>query len=50
LFVADGEFVLNGEKLGRGDAARIQGPLELGLAGRGEVVLWDVPPLGNARA
>jgi hypothetical protein len=50
LFVADGEIALNGEKLGPGDAARILGPLELELAGRGEVVLWDVPPLGNARA
>jgi quercetin 2,3-dioxygenase len=50
LFVADGELVLNGEKLGRGDAARIEGPLELELAGQGEAVLWDVPPLGNARA
>jgi redox-sensitive bicupin YhaK (pirin superfamily) len=50
LFVADGDIVLNGEKLGAGDAARIAGPLELELAGRGEVVLWDVPPLEHARA
>jgi quercetin 2,3-dioxygenase len=49
LFVAGGEIALNGETLGAGDAARLAGPLELALTGKGEVVLWDVPSLENAR-
>ncbi len=50
LFVADGQVTLNGETLTRGDAARLEGPISLDLAGTGEVVLWDVPPLANVRA
>jgi redox-sensitive bicupin YhaK (pirin superfamily) len=49
LFVADGNVTLNGEALAAGDAARIAGPLEFELAGSGEVVLWDVPPLQDTR-
>jgi redox-sensitive bicupin YhaK (pirin superfamily) len=49
LFVADGNVTLSGEPLAAGDAARITGPLEFELAGSGEVVLWDVPPLPDAR-
>jgi len=49
LFVAEGNVTLNGEPLAAGDAARIAGPLEFELAGSGEVVLWDVPPLQDTR-
>jgi hypothetical protein len=44
LFVAQGEVVANGERLGAGDAARILGPQRLDVRGGGELVLWDVPP------
>jgi redox-sensitive bicupin YhaK (pirin superfamily) len=43
LFVADGEVVANGERLGTGDAVRIRGIGELTIEGRGELVLWEVP-------
>jgi hypothetical protein len=45
LFVGSGSVVANGERLEAGDGVRIAGPLALDLAGSGEVVLWDVPPL-----
>ncbi len=48
LFVASGELTVGGETLHAGDAARITGPFEIDLAGTGEAVLWDVPPLGAA--
>lgn len=44
LFVAEGAVVVNGERLGAGDAARILGPQALAVVGSGELVLWDVPP------
>jgi quercetin 2,3-dioxygenase len=44
LFVADGDVVANGEHLRTGDAVRIHGVRELAVSGRGELVLWDVPP------
>ena len=46
LFVASGNVTFAGETLGAGDAVRITGAFDLGLSGTGEVVLWDVPPLG----
>ncbi len=49
LFVAGGELRANGEALRAGDALRLTGPLDLSLEGEGEVVLWDVPPLADAR-
>lgn len=48
LFVPSGELTVGGETLYAGDAARITGPFEIDLAGSGEAVLWDVPPLGAA--
>jgi quercetin 2,3-dioxygenase len=45
LFVAGGEAVANGERLGTGDAVRMHGVRELDVSGCGELVLWDVPPL-----
>lgn len=48
LFVASGELGVAGETLRAGDAARLTGPFESELAGTGEAVLWDVPPLGAA--
>jgi redox-sensitive bicupin YhaK (pirin superfamily) len=50
LFVAGGELRASGETLRAGDALRITGPVELSLEGEAEVVLWDVPPLGEAVA
>jgi redox-sensitive bicupin YhaK (pirin superfamily) len=47
LFVADGSVVANGETLQNGDALRVAGPLEIDARGTGELVLWDVPPLGE---
>lgn len=44
LFVADGDVDVNGNRLKRGDAARITGPLEIELKGSAELVLWDLPP------
>jgi redox-sensitive bicupin YhaK (pirin superfamily) len=49
LFVAGGELRANGEMLHAGDALRLAGPVDLSLEGEGEVVLWDVPPLAEAR-
>ncbi len=57
LFVASGDVTLgetslgsgdappDGTALASGDAVRIVGPFDLSIAGRGEVVLWDVPSL-----
>ena len=45
LFVASGDVTLGAERLGPGDAARIEGPFDLAVAGAGELILWDVPPL-----
>jgi redox-sensitive bicupin YhaK (pirin superfamily) len=44
LFVAEGEVVANGERLGTGDAVRMHGTRRIEVSGRGEIVLWDVPP------
>jgi redox-sensitive bicupin YhaK (pirin superfamily) len=48
LFVAAGDVSLGDQTLHAGDSARIVGPFEIELAGTGEAVLWDVPPLGVA--
>ena len=48
LFVAAGELAVAGTTLRAGDAARLTGPFAFDLAGSGEAVLWDVPPLGAA--
>jgi hypothetical protein len=48
LFAGPGEIRVNDATLAQGDAVRIAGPLELQVAGKGEVVLWDVPPVGDA--
>jgi len=45
LFVAGGDVVANGSHLHAGDAVRIASPVELAVEGRGEVLLWDIPPL-----
>ena len=45
LIVAEGDVVANGEPLGEGDAVRIHAVPRLEVAGSGEIVLWDVPPL-----
>jgi hypothetical protein len=45
LFVAEGEVMLGNETLVTGDAARIEGPFEIDVAGTGELVLWELPPL-----
>jgi quercetin 2,3-dioxygenase len=45
LFVAGGEVTANGEQLKAGDAVRIHGVSDLTVRGRGELVLWDVPPV-----
>ena len=50
LFVASGEVTIGAETLQKGDAVRIAGPLSLDLAGAGEVVLWDVPPMEREAA
>jgi redox-sensitive bicupin YhaK (pirin superfamily) len=47
LFVGSGEVTANGERLTQGDAVRLHGIPELTVAGSGEVVLWDVPPLDD---
>ena len=44
LFVAEGTIVASKAKLGPGDAVKLRGAGTLELSGRGEVVLWDVPP------
>jgi len=48
LFVADGEALVNGRPLERGDATRVSGPLELEVSGTAELVLWDLPPADAA--
>ncbi len=50
LFVASGEVAFGVEKLHRGDAVRISGPLALDLSGSGEIVLWDVPSMSDEAA
>ena len=45
LFVAAGEVVANGERLRTGDAVRMHNVTELRVEGRGELVLWDAPPV-----
>jgi quercetin 2,3-dioxygenase len=50
LFVAEGEVTVNGETLAAGDAMRTRGVIDLAIAGSGELVLWDVPPIGAGRA
>ncbi|MBD5657732.1 MAG: hypothetical protein IAI50_21530 [Candidatus Eremiobacteraeota bacterium] len=47
LFVAAGEVLVNGNALQAGDAARIAGPFEIDASGTGEIVLWDVPGIGD---
>ncbi|HTW85827.1 MAG TPA: pirin family protein [Candidatus Sulfotelmatobacter sp.] len=47
LFVADGTVEANGERLATGDAVRIHGVPELRVHGTGELVLWDVPGVGE---
>jgi quercetin 2,3-dioxygenase len=44
LFVADGEVKANGEALHAGDAVRIARLERIETEGRGEILLWDVPP------
>jgi len=48
LFVAEGNVTANAAPLGAGDAVRMRGIDRLELTGTGEVVLWDVPALGEA--
>ena len=43
LFVHSGEVTANGEKLGAGDAVRMNDIEQLGVRGSGEVVFWDIP-------
>ena len=45
LFVAAGEVVANGERLRTADAVRMHNVTELRVEGRGELVLWDAPPV-----
>jgi redox-sensitive bicupin YhaK (pirin superfamily) len=45
LFVAAGTLVFGDQALSAGDSVRIQGPFEIDIAGSGEAVLWDLPPL-----
>lgn len=47
LFVASGDVTANGEALRGGDAVRLAGPIELAVAGAGEIVLWDLPNLDS---
>jgi hypothetical protein len=46
LFVGTGDVAFGGDTLHAGDAVRIAGPFEIEVSGSGELVLWDVPPLG----
>jgi redox-sensitive bicupin YhaK (pirin superfamily) len=48
LFAGTGTVNVNGETLNAGDAVRVAGPLDLSVSGSGELVLWDVPPAGEA--
>jgi len=45
LFVAEGNVEVNGETLHEGDAVRLYDVRRLATSGRGELVLWDLPPL-----
>jgi hypothetical protein len=45
LFVAEGDVEVNGERLAAGDAVRTFDIPRLSVAGSGEIVLWDVPPV-----
>jgi len=47
LFVADGAVEANGEALRAGDAVRLYDISRLDVKGRGEIVLWDVPPVSE---
>lgn len=44
-FVGEGELELNGQRLGKGDAARLYDVTHLDVAGHGELVLWDLPAI-----
>ena len=46
FFVAGGEVQANTELLREGDAVRIAGLNSLEVSGRGELLLWDLPPAG----
>jgi len=48
LFVAEGAVTANAGPLNAGDAVRMRGIDRLELSGTGEVVLWDVPALGES--
>ena len=50
LYVATGEVTLGTQKLGAGDAGRIEGPFEVEVSGTAELVLWDVPPMPESAA
>jgi quercetin 2,3-dioxygenase len=50
LFVADGEFDVNGEHLRTGDAVRMYAIERLDIRGTGEVVLWDLSALNDDAA
>lgn len=45
LFVTDGTLSANDERLKAGDAVRIAGVPSLKVAGSGEILFWDLPPL-----
>ena len=45
VFVTDGTLSANDEPLKTGDAVRIAGVPSLKVAGSGEILLWDLPPL-----
>jgi len=50
LYAAEGEVTLGAQTLGAGDAARIEGPFVIDVAGTGELILWEVPPLSDKSA
>ncbi len=43
LFLAEGEVAANGQTLRAGDAVRMAGVTAVEIAGKGEILLWDVP-------
>jgi redox-sensitive bicupin YhaK (pirin superfamily) len=45
LFVAEGDLKANGASLKTGDAVRIAQLPTLDVQGRGEILLWDIPPI-----
>jgi quercetin 2,3-dioxygenase len=47
LFIADGTVEANGERLRRGDGLRLYDVAQLAVAGHGELVLWDLPPVSR---